>query len=529
MFERHQVNVDLLKTRLDELLASCTRLEVAAEKTGSRGHAISSEIDRLSNQVEKFELTTRPSRFPISELGINPYELGALRFPDSKNLFEKARKGDRPSTAVLITKLKACVDLWNRRVVEVMELERSEAAKSSTNLEDTPIPGSSLRPSSSPTRASVIASAPVVLLLGAGASAPLGLPTMSQFWDRIAAVASREVWDARDALNGILDVFQTDEGDGHPDLEELLALLERYKTYSDIIFDDPYFGFPSKLTINAFGPYFHQKYRSELDRSFDRVVWLSKGISRLTETMPKLIHSLYWPRLTSPQSAARVVALFSPLVHLLLRDLSLPFVPIFSTNYDPLVEKYCEVTNSNLEYGFERQGARLRWNNSRFGLFQPDGGKSNVVLFKLHGSLAWRREGDDIYDYGLSLNSGPGESALIYPTATKEYPYEEPFKTGYRYLGDCLSRAKVAIAIGYTFRDRGIHYVIKEAEQLNPELRFFLVCGPSFGFEAITSSYPPRRYKVLPCRFEPGDNPEYLQLLRGYLQGIVAPPNDSHQ
>ena len=75
----------------------------------------------------------------------------------------------------------------------------------------------------------------------------------------------------------------------------------------------------------------------------------------------------------------------------------------------------------------------------------------NLLLFKSHGSLLWRREGDTISDYGLSLERGPGTFAVIYPTQAKEYPYEEPFKTAYRYLEDYLKYAKVAIAIGYSF------------------------------------------------------------------------------
>ena len=75
----------------------------------------------------------------------------------------------------------------------------------------------------------------------------------------------------------------------------------------------------------------------------------------------------------------------------------------------------------------------------------------------------------------MSARSMPGDTALIYPTETKEYPYEEPFKTAYKFLDRFLKTAEVAIVIGYSFRDRGITYIIDEAQSINPNLKFIIV------------------------------------------------------
>jgi len=109
--------------------------------------------------------------------------------------------------------------------------------------------------------------------------------------------------------------------------------------------------------------------------------------------------------------------------------------------------------------------------------------------------------------------------SLIYPTEMKEYPFEEPFKTAYKFLDRFLRTAEVAIVIGYSFRDRGITYIIDEAQSINPSLKFIVVCGENL--EDDTRKRFPYGSRVIELYFESGENPEYLAQLNELINEIL--------
>jgi len=108
---------------------------------------------------------------------------------------------------------------------------------------------------------------------------------------------------------------------------------------------------------------------------------------------------------------------------------------------------------------------------------------------------------------------------FILPTETKEYPYEEPFKTGYKFLDRFLKTAELAIVIGYSFRDRGITYITDEAQSINPNLKFIIVCGENP--EDDTRKRFPYGSRVIELYFEPGEKPKYLARLNELISEIL--------
>jgi hypothetical protein len=193
-------------------------------------------------------------------------------------------------------------------------------------------------------------------------------------------------------------------------------------------------------------------------------------------------------------------------------------INIFTTNYDTAIEQYCRYNSLKLIDGFQKTGASLVWNPAEY-YQKPEPSQKTITLFKLHGSLTWRKIGNEIFEFGMSAKSMPGDMALIYPTETKEYPYEEPFKTAYKFLDRFLGTAEVAIVIGYSFRDRGITYIIDEAQSINPNLKFIIVCSENP--EDDTRKRFPYRSRVIEFNFEPGENPKYLPHLNELISEIL--------
>jgi len=533
LFEKNELDVELLRSRFSELQALCDKLEALRGGSEDSKHEIQLTLLHLEEQFRKTDANMRHSKVgaTFSRLGITPEDLYILSFGDRRALLKEAHSGNRDSSARLITTIRSSISFWEERAFSKLSetshnssIETQELAKNSTD-EQMSATNVEIRNQLAETPQaefnSGIRRAEIVLILGAGASRPLGLPTMKEFWNLIKEVAEKGTYDTRDVLRKIEEVHTLEHVGGPPDLEQLLFLLERYKLYYDIMFDDPIFGFDQgQIWDYIFGPYSGKTFKRYIEKHLQYDVWYSAGVKGLKDYLESLIIQAYWPRFELGDKD-RIVSLFSPLVSLILNEFGQPFVPVFTTNYDPVIESYCEFSGTQLEYGFEGVGARHRWNRSRFANYLPAPDKQNIVLFKLHGSLSWRREGDDIFDYALSLQRGPGMFAVIYPTQTKEYPYEEPFKTAYRYLEDCLKHAKVAIVIGYSFRDRGIGYVIREAQDLNRRLKFVIVCGQNHA-TIDSAKFATNSCLFIPAYFEAGQNALYLRLLQAELQNILA-------
>ncbi|GAG52659.1 unnamed protein product, partial [marine sediment metagenome] len=80
----------------------------------------------------------------------------------------------------------------------------------------------------------------VLLLTGAGASKPLGMPLMKEFYSLVNGKSDEA---QRQLLNDISLVHLKETNEVIPDLEALLALIERYRGFYDILFGDDRFGF----------------------------------------------------------------------------------------------------------------------------------------------------------------------------------------------------------------------------------------------------------------------------------------------
>jgi hypothetical protein len=524
------MDTKLIRHRFSSLKSLCDKLQLLAENNASKPE-LQKMVMQLSKELEIVQINIDPSRHreEMASLGITPHDLYILIFRDVRRLLQKPNLGDKKTIENLIKAIRSTMSFWEERVLNYLD-DISNKDERTTDFVSSKVEHSFVRRNSSVDKKedkkepsnqfqNAMAQSKLILLLGAGASKPLDIPTMKEFWRYIKWWAeNRMMYDARDALRKIEETYATNNIDKFPDLEQLLLLLDKYRLYYDVMFNDPIFGLKPDEVFKYRIPIVADKFKTYLEKHIQYDSWYSMGIESLYGVAYQSMVELYWPEL----EPASVINLYTPLFDLLFSETKSPLLPIFTTNYDNVIEKYCEYTTTDLEYGFIKLGARSKWNRYSFSQYTPPKDKLAIVLFKLHGSLSWHREHGEIIDYAKPLDYKPGSSAVIYPTQTKEYPYEEPFKTAYRYFEDCLHNAKIAIVIGYSFRDPGLMSIIRDAEETNRDLTFIVICGSTALESESFKKNCPKNILTIPSYFESGEDAQYLKLLRQHLKSSIS-------
>jgi SIR2-like domain len=228
-------------------------------------------------------------------------------------------------------------------------------------------------------------------------------------------------------------------------------------------------------------------------------------------------------------SVEKILQIYEPLFNALFPHLPKAgaCLAIFTTNYDPAIEKFYGERHGQYALcdGFDLDPAsRLTyWGRSAFDKFEPRTEQRNLVLFKLHGSVDWLREnatgiirrGQAIFD---EMDRDAYKNILIYP-ATRKIATEDPFYTGYEYFERCCERAKVCVAIGYSFRDYDALTRLRGAASVNDGLNLVLL-DPKAEEILKTIQIPDERKIAFNSKF--GELPDQLSLLSEYLGKAVS-------
>ncbi|MGE4294055.1 MAG: SIR2 family protein [Desulfovibrio sp.] len=153
---------------------------------------------------------------------------------------------------------------------------------------------------------------------------------------------------------------------------------------------------------------------------------------------------------------------------------------IFTTNYDRLIEHGCDKAGIRIIDRFVGALSPV-FRSSRLNIdmhYNPPGirGEPRYLegvarLFKLHGSLDWRTEGEDIVRHGIAfgakepgLPEAPSDSVMIYPNAAKDvetlnHPYAELFRD----FAAAVCRPNAALVVyGFSFGDEHINRIIRD-------------------------------------------------------------------
>jgi NAD-dependent SIR2 family protein deacetylase len=157
-------------------------------------------------------------------------------------------------------------------------------------------------------------------------------------------------------------------------------------------------------------------------------------------------------------------------------------VQLFTTNYDTLFEQAANGAGFVVIDGFSFTQPREfsgKWfdldivNREKTRLKQEESFVSKVFhLYKLHGSLNWKKENDKIVQKDNSDNP-----LIIYPASEKyESSYEQPyFEMMSRFQQALRKEETLLIVIGFGFQDKHIKSVIVEAVEQNSSFQLLVV------------------------------------------------------
>lgn len=279
-----------------------------------------------------------------------------------------------------------------------------------------------------------ICSSSIVVLTGAGASVPFGMPAMANFCS---------CCDSEKA--GILQqICRPFLPDNSVDLEFVLGKLEFYENEitRDLLNDGfltRYFGSSTQHIATEMGK-FCRNLRGYL---YEKII---ETYGLLSEEQQTIARNLYLDLFMELAARNRTV------------------LPVFTTNYDLMFES---LTDSNSQFrminGMRPTAQGYRWDPTTYSESLAD-----LAVFRLHGCSHWfqRKRDKAIWFQALPDLKDPSNKGpqIIYPEPGKDARLvDEPFVTAYRYFRHCLKSADLIIIIGYSGRDEVIQEALRES------------------------------------------------------------------
>ncbi len=158
-------------------------------------------------------------------------------------------------------------------------------------------------------------------------------------------------------------------------------------------------------------------------------------------------------------------------------------IHIFTTNYDLLFEMAARFSKIPIFNGFigtifryfDIDRFKLRYGNVVEGTFNPFK-EAYIKLIKLHGSVSWIKDRNEVFELGEYKSIGTNECSLILPRIQKkrdtlEYPYDKIFDNASKAIG--FSGCLYLISCGYSFRDEHINDILITPKLRQGNIRFF--------------------------------------------------------
>lgn len=293
----------------------------------------------------------------------------------------------------------------------------------------------------------------LLLLLGSGASLAAtnpdkqgkSAPRMSDLWD----CTRQRVGD--DAFDGVVEeVYDASKGD---DVEALLSLCKMRIEFEEV----------GKKKNGDF----LQKLKTFVKQAEEAIL---ERVNFVQETTDLFAHKELLRKLA-------------------MRSAAKPRTKIFTTNYDRCIEEAATIRGLMMIDGFTHSTTQ-RFNRDIFDYdFVRRSQKSVKVdfvdgvmhLYKLHGSLDWRRRISDGVIVRSDINNDKYEPVLIYPRSSK---YQEAFSPPYLDMFAAWQSAlreqdTTLIVSGFGFADDHISAPVWSALESNLSLRL-IICDPCF-------------------------------------------------
>jgi hypothetical protein len=300
-----------------------------------------------------------------------------------------------------------------------------------------------------------------MLFLGAGASKPLGIPTMKEFTRAVLEDMEKRKVNFEKVISTI-QAGVTKFG-VEADIEAILTILDGKVK-------------PGKNLENLGAQLIDlpEEFRDAPEKDVAWVVMneIENSIYNIcSQVAPQLATKLYsrlWKMLSDPISIryrenARTILPAGTLVK-----------RVFTTDYDLSMEIFLRSEKIGFDDGF-------RVDDSGENSFANLWSDQQVQLFKLHGSINYYlMENGKIVKSNAPLKhtnmygDRVKEQMMIYPMGEK-YATRRPFYETLGQLRSALQAEQFCIVIGYSFRDVAINNAFIDAIRINPSLRILLV------------------------------------------------------
>ena len=288
-----------------------------------------------------------------------------------------------------------------------------------------------------------------VIFLGAGASNPFGIPTMSGFPDEIERELEGEQLALLKSVRECLSHFSVNS-----DLEAILYTLNEFENVGSASNISP-------ALLYRFKDQMKNALKERLDEAKMRNIGNLKDailqiiVKKCTPNEPGKIYSTY------DQFFGAIVSQYGGNVESLLSSENFAF---FTTNYDTCLEIYFDKAR------FEKHKDTIYLDQGISSIdmrhWSPTNYRSNKNrLYKLHGSIDM-----DYTNFGITKYTGDlsqfGEvsrqKGMIFPAVGKSV-FEDPYFWMLSMLHQQLETANHAIVIGYSFRDPSVKSLFQSA------------------------------------------------------------------
>jgi len=300
----------------------------------------------------------------------------------------------------------------------------------------------------------------IIFLLGAGASAEAGIPTSSEMIDRIEKLINEEEeWKQyRQLYHHVKSAIHYAAGlRGQFDSHEVSYNIETLvNTLYELEKNEEHPLYPFIATWNS-----------------RFAVLAGSNFAKVREFRRLILKAL--KRWMCPDDASRG-DYYRGLI-ILQKELNFP-LPVFSLNYDLCVERLAE-DDVKIETGFGGHGPQHVWDWERFDELGPNP-MPQVVLYKLHGSINWKRDEQtkELYSVEQVESIDAGQMEVIFGRDFKLEAADPYLFYAYEFRRYSLA-ARLIVTIGYGFGDLHINKMLSQAVRADDERRLLVVCDCS--------------------------------------------------
>lgn len=302
---------------------------------------------------------------------------------------------------------------------------------------------------------SELKAAKVIVLAGAGFSAPLNYSTLFDFESAIAEHTPPET--TAKEIRELGELFQQVRRGlvARGKYTDSEAILWRFSEYLEL---------SNHLRFDNF---LNKEFLSTVIDQF-RYTSFTKRIGEGQRIVSGVILNHYGPSPQDQETAEKVLKILKSLI-----NENGGFLDYFTTNYDVGMEGIWETVApplpliTGIERPLELSG---KWDGALLDVRLPN--RAGLYVHRLHGCVRWFRcvsENCSNQDYIIArpdiIKDNEREPCVMYP-GRKIYTSQQPFASSFINFGDALSSAACCIIIGTSFRDDSIvEYLIVENDR----------------------------------------------------------------